>query len=154
MERVIVEIPIGGTITTVRMRIGMSCVGKVILKTYLGGVKMRDKNRKFRRFTNFDTMSIDESALIFQKRRERMKLSIPQGYYCYSYLGFDEENGFPIFHYCPWYGVDKTKEDQDCGYCHYLGIGDWQMKGAGLLWDSVKECGINKRINLNYLEDF
>lgn len=33
--------------------------------------------------------------------------------------------------------------EQENGYCSYLQKGDWDLS-LGLLWDQVKECGINE----------
>lgn len=43
---------------------------------------------------------------------------------------------------CPYWAMDPTKEEQDNGYCAFMGKGDWQHDGIGLLWDQVKECGV------------
>jgi hypothetical protein len=51
---------------------------------------------------------------------------IPQGFYCYDDKGV-----------CPYW----SRRDEG-GYCAYLEKGDWQIEG-GLLWDQVKECGID-----------
>lgn len=34
--------------------------------------------------------------------------------------------------------------DQCCGYCYYLGKGDYSfIRATELLWDGCKECGVN-----------
>ena len=33
---------------------------------------------------------------------------------------------------------------QDNGYCRYTKTGDWTHPAVGLLWDQVKECGVNE----------
>ena len=90
------------------------------------------------------------------------ELYIPKGIYCY------DSNGI-----CPFWEKDDNKPYQHNGYCYYLGKGDWELNkeyeetsyisysknsdeigekfvdvmGEGfphsLLWDQVKECGIN-----------
>jgi hypothetical protein len=64
--------------------------------------------------------------------KEEMKKRIPQGLYCY------DENGR-----CPWWSVNLRYPKQNNGYCSYLEKGDW-MDNFGLLWDQVKECGVNE----------
>lgn len=59
------------------------------------------------------------------------ELEIPSGIYCHS------SNGL-----CPYWSIDKKHKEQNNGYCSYLKKGDWELRG-GLLWDQVKECGIN-----------
>jgi hypothetical protein len=85
---------------------------------------------------------------------------IPRGEYCYG------RNHKP----CPFWSVDKTKPEQENGYCSYLGLGDWDINEdkkwtsekrlsdgtyvkdetllsgheiglpMSLLWDQCKEC--------------
>lgn len=85
---------------------------------------------------------------------------IPKGDYCY-----DESD------LCPYWSTNSNYHEQDCGYCSYLEKGDWEMNDEkkwkttyrkdgkelsdelrsaneigipmSLLWDQVKECGIN-----------
>ena len=61
-----------------------------------------------------------------------IKSSIPHGIYCYDVNGI-----------CPYWDSDLSKGEQNYGYCHYLKSGDWEDEGFSLLWDQVKECGIN-----------
>ena len=62
-----------------------------------------------------------------------MKNKIPRGLYCY------DENGV-----CPYWSILKDKPYQENGYCSYMKIGDWEADHFfSLLWDQVKECGIN-----------
>jgi len=58
---------------------------------------------------------------------------IPKGIYCY------DKNGL-----CPYWDDFEHMEEQNSGYCHLLGRGDWEAEWFGLLWDLVKECGLNK----------
>ncbi len=89
---------------------------------------------------------------------------IPHGCYCYDERGV-----------CPFWSTRKRHKghrlgNQECGYCSYLGKGDWDMNrevkwvriyhkdgtrdatpttaaeigmSLSLLWDQVKECDIN-----------
>jgi hypothetical protein len=45
--------------------------------------------------------------------------------------------------FCPYWGNDATKGNQASGYCAHLKAGDWEDDGTLLLWDMVKECGVN-----------
>ena len=64
---------------------------------------------------------------------ERPEDKIPKGIYCY------DKNG-P----CPYWSANPNKPEQECGHCSYLDWGDWEQEGLTLLWDQVKECGINR----------
>lgn len=71
---------------------------------------------------------------------------IPLGSYCYSRIGMIEEPGRPPrmkIKPCPYWGHDPDKPAQQEGYCALLGQGDWEPDGPFLLWDQVKECGLN-----------
>ena len=59
-------------------------------------------------------------------------LKIPCGIYCYN-----------KDYRCPHHEIKKDKPSQEDGYCHLLEEGDWESKNVSLLWDSVKECGLN-----------
>ena len=61
-----------------------------------------------------------------------MEKKIPKGPYCYDKDGI-----------CPWWSRIAHKPEQDNGYCEYLGEGDCEQEGLSLLWDQVKECGMN-----------
>ena len=68
---------------------------------------------------------------------------IPYGIYCYS----TSPKGKKIR--CPYWLLFKDKPFQNNGYCKFLGRGDWEVTNRenswrSLLWDSVKECGINE----------
>ena len=56
---------------------------------------------------------------------------IPKGPYCY------DENGV-----CPFWCIEPIHPTQENGYCSFLRLGDWDLS-LGLLWDQVKECGVN-----------
>ena len=64
------------------------------------------------------------------------KQGIPKGIYCYG------KNGI-----CYYWDKNPKKHSQECGYCHYLEFGDWETEHLSLLWDQVKECGINDEID-------
>lgn len=64
---------------------------------------------------------------------------IPLGNYCYTLKGV--QNGKLDIDVCPYYGKDPTKNAQENGYCTFCGLKDWEDNT--MLWDMVKECGIN-----------
>lgn len=84
---------------------------------------------------------------------------IPEGDYCYRLTGetvlrehVRGEDGrllkvtpypVPERKVCPYWGVDKRRPAQENGYCRFLGKGDWELGPISLLWDQVKECGVN-----------
>lgn len=72
---------------------------------------------------------------------------IPAGCYCYTGQGLTHpaDGGPPRMEVkeCPYWARNPEKPEQINGYCAYLGEGDWQDDGPSLLWDMVKECGIN-----------
>ena len=84
-----------------------------------------------------------------------IKRAIPKGPYCYSLIGSEENKdgiSFPKTQTCPFWDTNEEKGDQECGYCHLIGKGDWDLNEEttseidipfGLLWDQVKECGLN-----------
>ena len=67
---------------------------------------------------------------------------IPYGSYCYEILEISPEGKMKIKP-CPYWELRKDKPSQLNGYCSHLKQGDWEDEGTLLLWDGVKECGIN-----------
>lgn len=100
------------------------------------------------------------------KNKKSTKL-IPKGYYCYT-----RKNG--EFIPCPYWSKDYTHDEQENGYCAYLGKGDWDINSecadedvevqscypdgtssvriekyrdlppTSLLWDQCKECNVKR----------
>jgi len=73
------------------------------------------------------------------------KSKIPPGHYCYKRLQpYPNSNHLTRLNIevCPYWSCDRNKPPQENGYCAYLEAGDWEH--GGLLWDQVKECGINE----------
>ena len=73
---------------------------------------------------------------------------IPQGCYCYTNMrdsGRKTEDNLPIFSVdiCPYWDMDDDQPQQMNGYCWFLEKGDWEEDGTDLLFDQVKECGVN-----------
>jgi len=64
-------------------------------------------------------------------------------YYCYQRTEQDKENPMKlhVIGRCPFHSIINFEEEQNNGYCAYMKKGDWDLN-FGLLWDSVKECGI------------
>jgi len=75
---------------------------------------------------------------------------IPKGLYCYETLKYDEKSGkILVIGRCPYWSYKEDKDSQECGYCSFLERGDWEVTdGVSLLWDLVKECGINEDIGV------
>lgn len=44
---------------------------------------------------------------------------------------------------CPFWVRLPGFHRQMNGYCHFLKEGDMTEPGTSLIWDSVKECGVN-----------
>jgi len=64
-------------------------------------------------------------------RYEKGERVIPWGDYCYDSKGR-----------CPYWDMAENKEEQNDGFCWFLGKGDWAEDGCfGLLWDQCKCCG-------------
>lgn len=66
-------------------------------------------------------------------RYEKGESVIPCGGYCY------DNNGR-----CPYWDWAENHEEQNNGFCWFIGKGDWFGDGCGLLWDQCKECGVNE----------
>lgn len=62
---------------------------------------------------------------------------IPHGLYCYEYRD-------DVYIRCPFWSKNHLMPEQENGYCSFLSMADWYGEGQGLLWDQVKECGINE----------
>lgn len=71
---------------------------------------------------------------------------IPKGLYCYKELKYDKGTGkIKVIGLCPYWSFRSDKPSQECGYCSFLEVGDWEVEdGVSLLWDQVKECGVNE----------
>jgi len=72
---------------------------------------------------------------------------IPHGCYCYQVVELiDKKNsskGLRVLN-CPFWELKKSQPEQENGYCKLLDVGDWEEDvGCGMLWDGIKECGIN-----------
>lgn len=62
---------------------------------------------------------------------------IPPGCYCYTY----DLTGKAVV--CPYWDLREDKPEQENGYCAFMEQGDWDSEHLSLLWDQVKECGVN-----------
>lgn len=84
-----------------------------------------------------------------KKSNMKDKSVIPHGHYCYSILEEpNESNNWKLkIKTRPYWSLREDKEEGDNGYCSFLESGDWESPSGGLLWDQVKECGINTREN-------
>lgn len=79
---------------------------------------------------------------------------VPVGHYCYTHVedaAFDAERRAAgrtafipgRFISCPHWELRADKPTQQNGFCRLMNSGDWEDEGISLLWDQVKECGIN-----------
>lgn len=72
---------------------------------------------------------------------------IPKGSYCYNIVGFEPgDEGQPPrikTQTCPYWATRQDAPEQAYSYCAKLKSGDWEEDGPFLLWDQVKECGVN-----------
>ncbi len=66
---------------------------------------------------------------------------IPKGQYCYSITGIDTK-GKLLSKTCPFWHIRLNAPEQENGFCSLLNRAD-NDEGLSLLWDQVKECGIN-----------
>lgn len=71
---------------------------------------------------------------------------IPKGMYCYTIKEITDDR-ITKTNVCPYWKITSNKPDQMNGYCEYLQKGDWEENGTNLLWDMVKECGVNDEID-------
>lgn len=62
---------------------------------------------------------------------------IPFGPYCYS-------GRFETFYRCPHWQINTDEPNQMNGECLFLDTKDFDGTSGGLLWDSIKDCGINE----------
>lgn len=97
--------------------------------------------------------------------KERIKKLIPKGYYCYSHLQYQKDGHCKVIGLCPYWKRIKDRPEQYDGWCDYLKKGDIELAEesewidcktgekkkaealafpTSLLWDMVKECGINE----------
>ena len=70
---------------------------------------------------------------------------IPDGMCCYKATGISVVSGGARslkICVCPYWATISALPHQTNGYCAFTKSGDWQ-DGVGLLWDQVKECGVN-----------
>lgn len=99
-----------------------------------------------------DHASIDTSVAAATARHAAFGediAAIPQGGYCdfwHTRRALDPSpEGLPRSSVvpCPFWARNPDAPDQAFGYCAKLGSGDWMDEGTMLLWDGVKECGLN-----------
>ena len=104
-------------------------------------------------------MPVSASAALARQSRhaERIRRAqsvIPSGDYCYRMTGVVVgANGVPSLKTepCPHWKGRKDRPEQRFGYCRLLKVGDYTQgrthngkpRATSLLWDQVKECGIN-----------
>ena len=74
---------------------------------------------------------------------------IPKGVYCYSLIKNNSDSFKHKIKLCPYWSKDTSKDEQECGYCKWLELGDWECECLSLLWDQCKEC----HFRLNFKEE-
>lgn len=67
---------------------------------------------------------------------------IPKGSYCYTWAGKPQDGKINP---CPYWSSIINLPKQENGYCSFMEKSDRDL-GCGLLWDMVKECGINDEV--------
>lgn len=88
------------------------------------------------------------------ERIRRAEAIIPHGDYCYRVTAVAAgADGVPSLKTdrCPYWKGRKDRPEQRFGYCRLLKVGDYTQgrtpdgkpRATSLLWDQVKECGIN-----------
>jgi hypothetical protein len=95
------------------------------------------------------TSSIAQADARFAELGEDLSI-IPKGCYCYTpQAGADPlQNGRMPIVSCPFWASNPDAEEQMNGYCALIGAGDWEEGGTMLLWDMVKECGLNDEMEI------
>lgn len=90
-------------------------------------------------YTNIDAHANNEDYTNIDVAAELVRRVVPHGQYCYE--GRRREDSYRL---CPYWGFSILHENQNNGFCTLLGRGDWSDDyNLGLLWDQIKECGIN-----------
>jgi hypothetical protein len=81
---------------------------------------------------------------------------IPVGPYCYTLVEIVQgDPAVPAVirtRPCPYWGLREI-EGSKYGYCAHLKTGDWEDDGTLLLFDQVKECGLNDPDDETIYED-
>lgn len=135
--------------------------GEVIVCFLVNGdVVTHDHHTKHGTFTNVDGIwvfddgkdiiafsnDLLDSHVEFSKNLILLQMqvvsAVPHGWYCHGAIHSDE-NGRLHSYVCPFWDIDESKPDQNNGFCKLLNVGDWTDDRFSLLWDQVKECGIN-----------
>ena len=75
---------------------------------------------------------------------------VPKGDYCYKLkkVIIDKtRNNMPVLKVrnCPYWCWDTRYPGEKVGYCRYMKTGDYDEGSCGLLFDQIKECGINNK---------
>jgi hypothetical protein len=67
---------------------------------------------------------------------------IPEGNYCYKIISTCNSTGQLNINLCPHHEIEPDQDPQNHGICTLFDIVD--SRDGTLLWDSVKECGVNQ----------
>jgi hypothetical protein len=76
------------------------------------------------------------------------RIVIPRGDYCYKMkkLVVPKDGSKPYLktRNCPYWCWDEEYPDGRVGYCKLLKVSDMDEDSCGLLFDQIKECGVNE----------
>ena len=77
-------------------------------------------------------------------KQHKWHKEIPKGNYCYTIINKKDmhKDGYISIDVCPFW-ESKGNMPQANGYCNFLKKGDMDEDGTFLLFDMVKECGVN-----------
>lgn len=102
-------------------------------------------------------MPVSEEVAARRQERHDARMAaarevVPHGAYCYAATGPMASRAGPDGTHsvsmpvatCPHWSTNGRKRDRQDGYCRLMRVGDWMGRGASLLWDQVKECGVNR----------
>ncbi len=94
-------------------------------------------------FKDYKEESDDNSIKWLPLTKQNVLDLVPKGDYCYR------EN------ICPFWTLFKEFPKQGNGYCSLMEVGDFisaENNGTLLLWDQIKECGINPAEERDYFK--
>lgn len=86
----------------------------------------------------------------YGRRMAAAEAVVPEGPYCYERLGDMVDGRLPI-KLCPYWKARRDWPEQGWGFCRLLKAGNntqgrdaaGRPRATFLLWDQVKECGLN-----------
>lgn len=100
-------------------------------------------------FKDYKEESEDNSIKRLPLNKQNILDMVPKSDWCFTH-----QNG-EIFKCCPFWTLIKEFPKQSNGYCSLMEVGDfmdYENNGTSLLWDQVKECGINPADERDYFK--